>query len=85
MPGIWLAAPADHEALDDRVRLIDLRLRNHRLPEATGGLRNERERHDRHMREVLARRVVVDVEERLEPPRRREHRHCRLHVDADVA
>ena len=58
---------------------------HHRQADAAGGLRDERHRHDRDVREVVAGLVVVDVEQRLQAPRGREHRDGGLHVDADVA
>ncbi len=83
--GVGLAAPAAHHALDDGLRLVDVLLRDHRLADAAGGLGHEGHRHDGDVREVLARGVVVDVEQGLQAPRGREHRDRRLHVDADVA
>jgi hypothetical protein len=37
--GVGLAAPADHEALDDGAALVDLALRHHRLAQSMRGLR----------------------------------------------
>ena len=82
---IRLSAPARHEALYDRARIIDASLGDHGDAEAAGGLRHEGHGHDGDVREVLSRRVVVDIEQRLETPPRREHRNGRLHVDAHVA
>ena len=71
---IRLTAPADHEALNDRVGLIDLLLRNHGLAETACSLSDEGQRHDRHVREVLASGVIVDVEQLLKTPGGGEHR-----------
>ena len=79
-----LTAPADHEPFHYSIGLVNLGLRDHRLAEATGRLGNEGERHDRYVGEVLAGGVVINVEEWLEPPGRREHRDRGLHVDPDV-
>ena len=81
---VGLALPADHEALDDRLGLVDLALRHHRLAEAARRLRHEGHRHDRDARQVVADLVDVDVEHLLQAPGRREHRDRGLHVDADV-
>ena len=83
--GIRLAAPAGHEALDDGGRLVDPLLRHHRLAEAARRLRDERHRGHRAAGEVVARLLVVDVEQLLQAPGRRERRERRLHVDPDVA
>lgn len=69
---VGLAAPADHEALDDRLALVDATLRHHRLVLPVGGLRDERQGHDGGSGEVVAGLGGVDVEERLEAPDRRE-------------
>ena len=68
--GVGLAAPADQEALGDRRRLVDLALRDGRAAGAARGLRDERERHHRGAREVVARLGVVDVDQRPEAPLR---------------
>ncbi len=83
--GVGLAAPADQEALGDRRALVDLALRHRRLAGLARGLRDERQRHHRGAREVVARLLVGDVDQLAEAPLRREHRERRLHVDAVVA
>ena len=83
--GVRLAAPADHEALDHRARLVDAVLRDHRQAEPAGGLRDERHRHHGDVGEVLAGLVIIDVEQGLQPPGRREGGDGGLDVDADVA
>ena len=85
VPRVGLAAPALHEALDDRGGLVDLLLRHRRQAEPAGGLGDERQRGDRHPGEVLAGLLVGDVEQLAEPPVRGEHGDRGLHVDADVA
>ncbi len=85
MARVGLVAPAAHEALDDGGRLVDVRLGDHRPADAARRLCDEGQGHDRHVGEVLASGVVIDVEERLQPPRGSQHRDRRLHVDAHVA
>ena len=82
---IGLAAPARHEALHDRGRIVDARLRHHRHSETAGSLRDEGHGHHGHVRKVFARGVVIDVEQWLQAPSGSEHGDGRLHVDADVA
>ena len=82
--GVGLAAPADQHPLDDGVGLIDPGLRDHRPTDATGALRHEGHGHDRGTRELFARGVIANVEQRLEAPRRSEHGECRLDIDTDV-
>ena len=67
--GVGLAAPADQEALGDRVGLVDL------APAGPAGGRapradcaTKRQRHDRGAGEVVARLLVGDVDQRLEAP-----------------
>ena len=81
---VRLAAPAHHEALDDGLGHVDLRLRHHRLPEAARRLRHERHRHDGDVGEVLAGGVVIDVEQRPQAPGRRQHRDGGLHVHPHI-
>src|SRR3954469_7096092 len=82
--GVGLTAPTDHEPLDDRLAFVDALLRHHRLAQTTRGLRDERHRGDRASSQVVARLLVVDVEQLLHAPRRSEGRERALHVDADV-
>jgi hypothetical protein len=84
---VWvrLAAPADQEALGDRAALVDVVLRDGRLPAAARRLRDERERHHRRARELVARGRGVDVDQLSEAPLGREHRQRALHVDARIA
>ena len=65
--------------------LVDLLLRHRRLAGFARGLGDERERHHRGAREVVAGLLVGDVDQLPEAPLRREHRQRRLHVDAVVA
>ena len=67
------------------VALVDLALRDRRLAGAARRLRDERERHHRRAREVVARLLVGDVDQLPEAPLGREHRQRGLHVDARVA
>ena len=83
--GVGLAAPADQEALGDRPALVDLRLGHRRLAGFARRLGDERERHHRGAREVVASLLVGDVDQLPEAPLGREHRERRLHVDAVVA
>ena len=83
--GVRLAAPADHEPLDDRLGLVDLALRHGRQPEPAGRLGHERHRGDRDPGQVVAGLLLVDVDELIQPPVRRHHRDRALHVDPDVA
>src|SRR5262249_25878672 len=85
MFGIGLAAPADEEALGNRVRLVDHRLRDGRAARSASGLGDKGERHDGGTGEVVARGGVVDVEQLLETPLRGQARERRLDVDAWVA
>ena len=41
MTGIRLSPPTDHESFDDRIRLIDICLRDHRLPQTPRRLGNK--------------------------------------------
>ena len=66
--GIGLAAPADQEALGDRLGLVDLALGDRRLADAAGRLGDERERHHRRPREVVARLLVGDVDQLRRSP-----------------
>ncbi len=83
--GVGLSAPADQEALGDRLTLVDLLLGHRRLAGLARGLGHERERHHRGAREVVAGLLVGDVDQLPEAPLGREHRQRRLHVDAVVA
>ena len=83
--GVGLAAPADQEALGDRASLVDLLLGHRRLAGFARRLGDERQRHHRGAREVVAGLLVGDVDQLPEAPLRREHRQRRLHVDAMVA
>ncbi len=82
--GVWLAAPANHEPFDDRVRLVDLALWHHRAALAAGRLGDERQGHDRGAPEVLAHLLGVDVEHWPKTPCRGELRQGALDVDPDV-
>ena len=84
MTGIWFAPPTDHESLNDRVRLIDVCLRDHRLPQTPRRLRNKGQRHHRHVSEILARGVVVDIQNWLQTPGGSEHGDSRLNVHANI-
>ena len=84
--GVRLAPPADHEPLDDGVRLVDL------APAAPSGGRCPRAdcaTNDIAITEARASSsravLVVDVEQRLEPPGGGEHRQRGLDVDPHVA
>jgi hypothetical protein len=81
---VGLAAPADQEALGDRAGAVDLALGHGRAPAPPRRLGDERQRHHRRAREVVARLLVGDVDERPEPPLRAEHDQRRLHVDARI-
>ena len=84
--GVGLAAPADHEAFDDGLGLVDLALRDHGQALAAGGLGDVRQGHDGGAGEVVAGLLVVDVEERAcRPQHGGEHGERGLDVDADVA
>ena len=85
MLGIGLTAPSAHKALDNSRCFIDVTLRDHRLADSTRGLRDERQCHDGNMREVLPGHVIVNIQQRLKPPRGCEHRDRRLDVHTDVA
>ena len=65
-------------------RLVDLALRNHRQPLPARRLGDVRQRHHGGPRQIVARGLLVDVEQRLQTPHRREHRQRGLHVDPDV-
>ena len=82
--GVGLAAPTDHEPLDDGVRLVDLALGHHRAVLAAGGLGDERQGHHRGAREILADLLGVDVQHRPEAPDRSELRQGALDVDPYV-
>ena len=82
---VGLAAPADHEPLDDRLGLVDLPLRHHRAVQSARGLPDEGQRHDGGTREILAGLGLVDVQQRAETPDRGQLRDRRLHVDPHVA
>ena len=84
---VWvgLAAPADQKALRDRRRLVDLALGDGRLADPARRLSDERQRHHRRPREVVAGLLVGDVDQLTEAPLRGEHRQRRLHVDAGIA
>jgi len=82
---IGVTRPSFHETLCDSGTLVDLALRNSRSFDAAGGLSDVRQCHYRCTRQLFARGVVVDVEDRLIPPDRRQHRQAGLHVDAHVA
>lgn len=84
MTGIWLSPPTDHESLDDGVRLIDFGLRDHRLSQTPRRLRDEGQRHHRHVSEILARGVVIDIENWLQTPGGSEHRDGGLNIHANV-
>ena len=84
MTGIRLSPPTDHESFDDRIRLIDICLRDHRLPQTTRRLRDERQRHHRHVSEILPRGVVIDIQDRLQTPGGSEHGDSRLNVHANI-
>ncbi len=60
-------------------------LRHRRLAGFARGLRDERQRHHRGAREVVAGLLVGDVDQLAEAPLGSEHRERRLHVDAVVA
>ena len=85
----WAGSASPRQRIRKRsgidVRLVDLALRDRRAAGAARGLRDERERHHRRAREVVARLGVVDVDQRLEAPLRAEHRERGLDVDARVA
>lgn len=83
--GVGLAPPADHEPLDDGLGLVDLALRHHRQALAAGGLGDVGQRHDGGPGQVVARGLLVDVQQRFQAPDGREHGQGGLHVDADVA
>jgi hypothetical protein len=80
-----LAAPPDQEALRDRRGPVDLALRQRRAARAARGLRDERQRHHRGARQVVARVCLVDVDQRLQAPFRPQHGQRGLRVDARVA
>ena len=61
------------------------RLRHRRLAGFARRLRDERQRHHRGAREVVAGLLVGDVDQLAEAPLGREHRQRRLHVDAVIA
>ena len=61
------------------------RLGHRRLADPARRLGDERQRHHRRAREVVAGLLVGDVDQLAEAPLRREHRQRRLHVDARVA
>ena len=85
MVGVGLSAPADHKALGNRLALVDLRLGHRRLAGVACRLGDERKRHHRCAREVVAGLLIGDVDQRAEAPLGSEHRQRRLHVDAMVA
>ena len=82
--GVGLAAPADHEPLDDRGGLVDPLLRDGGDADAAGGLRDVGQRHDGGPGELLAGLLVGDVQQRAVAPDGGEHRQRGLHVDPDV-
>ena len=67
---VGLAAPADQEPLGDRRRLVDLALGHRRLADPAGRLGDERQRHHRRPRQVVARLLVGDVDQLPEAPLR---------------
>ena len=83
--GVGLAAPAQQEALGDRLGLVDLLLRHGRLAGAACRLRHERQRHHGRTRQVGAGLLVGAVDQLLQAPLGSEHRQAGLHVDARVA
>ena len=85
VPGVGLAAPADHEPLDHGAGLVDLALRHHRpaCPRADWAM-NDSAITDARARSSRA-CAVVDVQQRPEAPHRSQLGQRALHVDADVA
>lgn len=82
--GVGLAPPADHEPLDDGLRLVYLALRDHGQALAAGGLGDVGQGHDGGAGEVVTGLVGVDVQERFQAPDGGEHGQRGLHVHADV-
>ena len=76
---VGLAAPADQELRGGVLALLDLGLGHRRLL-AARGLGDDRQRRGREAREVVARLLVVDVDELLHVPHRAERRERRLQV-----
>src|SRR5262245_1604467 len=85
MARIGFGSPADHESLDDGLRLVDLALRHHRYACPARRLSDVRKHHDRGAREIVPRLLVVDVVQRPQAPGWREHRDRTLDIDPDVA
>ena len=82
---VWVALPPGHELGGDGGALVDRRLR-YRGPEGSArGLRDEGQRHRRRAGQLLTRGLVVDIQQRLKSPDRRQHGQAGLHVDAHVA
>ena len=84
MPRVRLAAPADHEPLDDVARFVHLFLRDGRQAGPPRGLGHEGQGHHRGAGQVVAGLLVADVQERPHTPGGGEHRHRALHIDPDV-
>lgn len=82
---VRFAAPAGQEALGDRLRGVDLALRDRRPAEPARRLGDERERHHRGERKVVTGLGIGDVEHGSEPPLRAERGQGGLHVGARVA
>ena len=84
MLGIGLAAPADQELRGSVLALLDLRLGHRRLLPSRS-LRDDRQRCGGEPCEVVARLLVVDVDELLHPPLRAERRERRLQISRNGA
>ena len=67
------------------VGLVDLALGDRRPADPARRLGDERQRHHRRAREVVARLLVGDVDQLPKPHCGAEHRQRRLHVDARIA
>src|SRR5262245_25650269 len=82
---VRLRPPADHETLDDGLRLVDLALRHHRYARPACRLRDVGEHHDGGPRQIIPRLRLVDVVQRPQAPGWSEHRDRTLDIDPDVA
>ena len=83
--GIRIPLPTGHETRCDGVAFVDGALRHRGLIDAARGLGDVGQRHHRGAGQLIAGRLVVDVQQRWVTPDRRQHRQPRLNVDADVA
>lgn len=81
---IRIAMPAHHESLCDSCALVDDPLWDGGLVNSAGGLCDVGQRHHRCASQLVARRLVIDIQQRRVTPDRREHGQAGLNVHPNV-